>query len=105
MARRGRLREWHGTPPPAPRAPRLFWSVTTVVVAGGLVATVLLPGGHGASVAGVRMLFAIAGGLLAGTVAVRLTAHDWAPGVRTRPRPGNDSGAAAGSLPQPPALD
>jgi Domain of unknown function (DUF4184) len=67
------LRRWHGAPPPAPRRPAVFWTVVSTVVGAGLAALPfqparLLPG------QAIRCLVIACLALLAGTVAVRLTA-------------------------------
>jgi hypothetical protein len=44
IARRGLLRDWHGVPPPAARAPWLFWSTAVACAVTGCVEVVLMPG-------------------------------------------------------------
>lgn len=77
---RGRLlRAWHGGPPPATRAPRLFWPVAAAVAALYPVTWPVLRYRDAAYVQGVRMIVTVALSLLAAAAAVRLAARMRAP--------------------------
>ena len=71
IARRGLLRDWHGVPSPAARAPRLFWSTAVACAVTGCVEVVLMPGLHALLVDGLRMLAAVTISLVVAAGAVR----------------------------------
>ncbi|REF98998.1 uncharacterized protein DUF4184 [Asanoa ferruginea] len=63
---RGRLvRRWHGDPPSVVRRPGLFWTVTAVVALPGIAVSPFLPAAFLFHTTGVRVLTALAAGLLA----------------------------------------
>jgi hypothetical protein len=67
------LLRWHGPAPAVPRRPALFWSTAALVFAAGTAVTPTLPGAFLPHTTGVRLLAAVALGLMAGAGAVRLT--------------------------------
>jgi hypothetical protein len=73
IGRTGLLRRWHpAVPPTGPRRPALFWSTAGIAAAVGVAVTPALPGAQLSHTTGVRLLCALAVGLLAGVLAVRL---------------------------------
>jgi hypothetical protein len=68
------LQRWHGDPPPAPKAPYLFWLTAGAVTALYPATWAQLPFRYSAHVQGVRLLWALALGLLAGAGAVTVHA-------------------------------
>jgi hypothetical protein len=77
------VRRWHGDPPPVARRPGLFWTVTGVVALPGIAVTPFLPAAFLLHTSGVRVLTALAAGLLAAA----LVCTD-KPGRSTSDRPG-----------------
>lgn len=75
IGRSGLLRRWHGDPPTSvPRRPALFWLGALAAAAAGVAVTPALPGAELSHTTGVRLLSALAIGLLAGSLAVRVGA-------------------------------
>ncbi|MBV1851207.1 DUF4184 family protein [Catellatospora tritici] len=72
LVRSGLLRSWHGDPPSTPTRPGRFWLVATVVTAVAVAAVPLLPGAFLMHTSGVRLLAALALGLLTAAAASRL---------------------------------
>jgi hypothetical protein len=77
IGRRRLLRLWHGEPPPRPRHPARFWSVVAAVAVPLLAVTPFLPAAFLPHTTGVRVLTALALGLLAAATVVggRSPAH------------------------------
>jgi hypothetical protein len=75
IGRRRLLVAWHGSPPPVPVRPGLFWAVVAMVMAAGVAPQPVLAGAHLTNVLGVRLLVLGALALLAGTAAVARTAQ------------------------------
>ncbi len=71
LGRTSALRRWHGEPSNVSRAPRRFWGVGASVFVVGAAVSALLPYAGSAHVTGVRLLYAVALGLVAGTLSVR----------------------------------
>jgi hypothetical protein len=67
------LVRWHGPAPAVPRRSTLFWSTAALVFAAGMAVTPTLPGAFLPHTTGVRIIAAVAVGLIAGAGAVRLT--------------------------------
>ena len=65
IGRRRLIRRWHGDPPPVTRRPGLFWTVAAVVALPGIAVTPFLPAAFLFHTTGVRVLTALAAGLLA----------------------------------------
>lgn len=70
IGRRRLLRTWYGDPPPLPRRPVLFWSLAAAVALPAAVVTPFLPAAQLAHTTGVRLLCAVAAGLLVASLAV-----------------------------------
>jgi hypothetical protein len=81
VGRRRLLRRWYGGPPPVTRTPWVFWPVAAAVAAPYPLTWPYLPHQWTPYVQGVRMLWAVALGLLAGAAAAALAARR-----RTSPR-------------------
>jgi hypothetical protein len=64
IGRRRLVRHWHGEAPPYERRPGRFWSVAAVVALPGVAVTPLLPAAFLPHTTGVRVLTALAAGLL-----------------------------------------
>ncbi|HEY8453643.1 MAG: DUF4184 family protein [Micromonosporaceae bacterium] len=82
VGRRRLIRAWYGDPPALRRRPVLFWGVAGAVALPAMAATPFLPAAHLPHTTGVRVLCAVAGGLLAAALAVSLR------NGRSRPCPG-----------------
>jgi len=94
IGRQRLLRRWHGVPAGGgTRAPGVFWSSAAAVVALYPLTWPLLPFPWSAHVQGVRMLWAVALGLLAGVAATRVARRRGSPRMR--------SGRSAPDLPEP----
>ena len=78
------LHYWHGDPPAATRAPRVFWSTGAAVAALYPVTWALLPARYSAHVQGLRLLWALGLALLAGAAAVAVAVATRARHARTR---------------------
>jgi hypothetical protein len=65
IGRRRLVRQWHGDPPAVGARPGLFWTVAAVVALPGLAVTPFLPAAFLFHTTGVRVLTALAVGLLA----------------------------------------
>lgn len=72
LGRRRLLRTWHGEPPAVPARPGLFWSVAAAVTTAGVLVASQLPGAFLPHTTGVRLIGALALGLLAGAGATIL---------------------------------
>lgn len=70
IGRRRLLVHWHGPAPAVPRRPALFWSTAAVVFAAGIAVTPALPGAFLPHTTGVRLITAVALGLISGATAV-----------------------------------
>jgi hypothetical protein len=79
IGRRRLLRSWYGDPPAPRRRPVLFWCVAGAVTLPAAAATLFLPAAHLSHTTGVRLLCAVAAGLLAASVAVSVSNRLSAP--------------------------
>jgi Domain of unknown function (DUF4184) len=70
IGRRRLIRAWHGPAPEPVRRPRLFWTVAALVPVPGIIATLLLPT-YPWHTSGIRILTALAAGLLVAAFVVR----------------------------------
>ncbi|GIF69226.1 hypothetical protein Ais01nite_72610 [Asanoa ishikariensis] len=73
IGRQRLVRRWHGDPPAAARRPALFWTVTAVVALPGIALTPFLPAAFLLHTSGVRVLTALAVGLLAAALVTTAT--------------------------------
>ena len=75
IGRRRLLRTWYGDPPARHRRPVCFWSVTGAVTLPAAAVVPFLPAAHLPHTTGVRLLCAVAAGLLAASVAASVGAR------------------------------
>ena len=69
VGRRRLLRQWHGEPPPVHPRPALFWTIAAAVTLPMAAATLLLPAALLLHTTAVRLLCALAAGLLIAALA------------------------------------
>jgi hypothetical protein len=86
IGRRRLIRAWHGPAARRHRRPGLFWATSALVTAALLALVPVLPGDRGPGVWGVRVICAVALGLLAAAAAVTAASRASAPASRSPAR-------------------